>query len=218
MFFTTLGVCSGYVLNHKFLGVIQNTVDLPQGMYTHRVIAPSGPLVRYKESHCCESSPGVKSYAGYVDLDAANHLFFWLFESRQDPATSPMTLWMNGGPGSPSTGIGNLQEIGPCRITKDLKAENNPYAWNEESNLLFIDNPVGAGFSYNHLMPGSLNATTSLVDSNPVNGIYNAHPKTSVDTTEKNSAALYRALQAISATFPALFKNDFHIWAESYGG
>ena len=45
---------------------------------------------------------GVNSYSGYVDLDAHTHMFFWFFEARKNPHTAPITLWLNGGPGSDS--------------------------------------------------------------------------------------------------------------------
>ena len=45
--------------------------------------------------------------------------------------------------------IGLLQEHGPCRITNDSSSVTfNPYSWNNESNIVYIDQPVGTGFSY----------------------------------------------------------------------
>ena len=49
-----------------------------------------------------------------------------------------------GRPGGSSTGFGNFEEIGP--LTVDLKPRET--TWLNEANLLFVDNPVGAGFSY----------------------------------------------------------------------
>jgi carboxypeptidase D len=39
-------------------------------------------------------------------------------------------------------------EIGPYRLKDDATLEYNPGSWDEFANLLFVDNPVGTGFSY----------------------------------------------------------------------
>lgn len=69
------------------------------------ITSPSGVKIRYKEpgkSGVCETTEGVKSYSGYVDLAPDAHTFFWFFEARHNPADAPLTLWLNGGPGSDS--------------------------------------------------------------------------------------------------------------------
>lgn len=69
------------------------------------ITSPGGVTIRYKEpgnDGVCETTTGVNSYAGYVDLDVNTHMFFWFFEARHDPADAPLTLWLNGGPGSDS--------------------------------------------------------------------------------------------------------------------
>ena len=43
---------------------------------------------------------------------------------------------------------GALMEIGPYRVDKDGQLRYNNGSWDEFANLLFIDNPVGTGFSY----------------------------------------------------------------------
>lgn len=77
------------------------------------ITAPSGAQIRYKQpgkDGVCETTPGVNSYSGYIDLDATTHMFFWFFEARHNPADAPLTLWLNGGPGSDSL-IGLFQGV-----------------------------------------------------------------------------------------------------------
>lgn len=85
-----------------------------QGVQT--ITSPSGVTIRYKQpgqEGVCETTPGVNSYSGYVDLAPDAHTFFWFFEARHDPANAPLTLWLNGGPGSDAL-IGLFQG-GPSR-------------------------------------------------------------------------------------------------------
>nr|POF17545.1 carboxypeptidase y like a [Quercus suber] len=87
--------------------------------------------VRYKQvpDGICELTPGVKSYSGYLDVEDNQHLFFWFFEARnQDPNDAPLTVWINGGPGSSSM-IGLFQELGPCGVDYNGDVYYNPYAW-----------------------------------------------------------------------------------------
>ena len=93
--------------------------------------------------------PLVKMHAGHIEVTPEHHgnLFFWHFEN-QHLADRPRTvIWLNGGPGC-SSEDGALMEIGPYRVRKGGKLEMVDGAWNEFANLLFVDNPVGTGFSY----------------------------------------------------------------------
>lgn len=87
--------------------------------------------VRYKEvpDGICELTPGVKSYSGYVDVTPEESVFWWFFEARNGaPEDAPLTVWINGGPGSSSM-IGLFEEIGPCWINEDGGVEYQEYAW-----------------------------------------------------------------------------------------
>ena len=77
----------------------------PEANGLKTILSPSGVQIRYKEpgqAGVCETTPGVNSYSGYVDLAPDVHTFFWFFEARNKPAEAPITLWLNGGPGSDS--------------------------------------------------------------------------------------------------------------------
>jgi len=197
----------------------------PQGVQT--ITTPSGVKVRYKEpgqEGVCETTPGVKSYAGYIDLAENEHTFFWFFESRCDPVHDPITLWLNGGPGSDSL-VGLFQELGPCNVTEDLKTQINPYSWNEVSNLLFISQPVGTGFSYREEAEGSLDPFSGVfVNASvaPPNGRYAVGDVKDLDTTDKAAVAAYQVLQAFYSALPLLDSEvkskEFNLWTESYGG
>lgn len=85
---------------------------------------------------------------GYVEVRPKAHMFWWLYRSPYrvgDPNKPwPIILWLQGGPGASGTGIGNFQEIGP--LDTNLKPRNS--TWLKKADLLFVDNPVGTGFSF----------------------------------------------------------------------
>ncbi|KAG9315964.1 Alpha/Beta hydrolase protein [Chiua virens] len=82
----------------------------------------------------------------YVDIEA-RHIFFYFFESRNDPATDDVIFWTNGGPGC-SSGLGLLMELGPCRALSGNGTTYHPESWNTNANIFFVDQPIGVGFSY----------------------------------------------------------------------
>lgn len=198
----------------------------PVGVKT--ITSPSGVQIRYKEpglEGVCETTPGVNSYSGYVDLAPDAHTFFWFFEARNNPAEAPLTLWLNGGPGSDSL-IGLFEELGPCNITEDLESKVNPYSWTEVSNMLFISQPLGVGFSYSESEPGTLNPYTGEVENSTygVDGRYPVINATELDTTDLAAVATWHVLQGFLANLPQLdskvgsAKKTFNLWTESYGG
>lgn len=65
-------------------------------------------------------------------LTAFENLFTILTISK-----APLTVWINGGPGSSSM-IGLFQELGPCGVDQDGNAFNNPYSWSNVSNMVSL--------------------------------------------------------------------------------
>ncbi|KAK8580194.1 hypothetical protein V6N12_070478 [Hibiscus sabdariffa] len=96
---------------------------------------------------------GFKQYAGYVDVDvnAGRSLFYYFVEADKDPDNKPLTLWLNGGPGCSSVGGGAFTELGPFYPRGDGRSlRRNSMSWNRASNLLFVESPVGVGWSYSN--------------------------------------------------------------------
>lgn len=90
-------------------------------------------------------------YSGYIVTDAQHGraLFYYFVEADSvDPLTRPLTLWLNGGPGCSSLGFGAFLENGPFQPDENGLLFKNKYSWNLESNMLYIESPIGVGFSY----------------------------------------------------------------------
>ncbi|KAJ8452008.1 hypothetical protein Cgig2_016589 [Carnegiea gigantea] len=93
---------------------------------------------------------------GYIGVgdEEQIQLFYYYIESERDPKTDPLVLWLTGGPGA--SGLSDLVlEIGPLDFdypaswqTGETKFKLNPYSWTKVASVIFIDAPVGAGFSY----------------------------------------------------------------------
>lgn len=95
------------------------------------------------------SSPQIPSEDwNYVQVRENAFMFWWLYgASTSDPSErvdKPLIMWLQGGPGGSSTGFGNFDELGP--LTVELKPRNT--TWLQVANVLFVDNPVGSGYSY----------------------------------------------------------------------
>lgn len=99
-----------------------------------------------------------------IEVDAPTHanLFFWHFQNRHIANRQRTVIWLNGGPGC-SSEDGALMEIGPYRLKDTNNLEYNPGSWDEFANIMFVDNPVGTGFSsvdsngYLHDLPDMAN-------------------------------------------------------------
>jgi len=122
-------------------------LSLPHDLILHNLVSPLAPdLAAFPKS-------ALPTRTGYLAAGPATSakLYYMYYEARATgPAVSlegtPLILWLQGGPGCSSL-IGNFYELGPWRISEKLALISNPGAWNSKYGVLFIDNPVGTGFS-----------------------------------------------------------------------
>ncbi|KAF1988798.1 serine carboxypeptidase [Aulographum hederae CBS 113979] len=92
-----------------------------------------------------------ESYAGLLPISSApnetRQLYFWFFPSSNPLASDEVTIWFNGGPGCSSLS-GLLTENGPFTWEAGTLAPvQNPYTWVNLTNMLWVEQPVGVGFS-----------------------------------------------------------------------
>ena len=133
-------------------------------------------------------------FSGYINLPGTQkNIHYWLVEAEQDAESKPLVFWTNGGPGCSGL-IGFLTEQGPFRPTADGDIQLNPYAWNKIANMVFLEQPVGVGFSYSN-----------------VEDDY----KIGDDQAAKDNLA---TIQGIRQRFPHFAKSELYITSESYGG
>ncbi|KAB5551678.1 hypothetical protein DKX38_008989 [Salix brachista] len=138
-----------------------------------------------------------QQFSGYITVDEKHRrsLFYYFVEAETSPASKPLVLWLNGGPGCSSVGAGAFVEHGPFRPTTGNGLVRNEYSWNKEANMLYLESPAGVGFSY------SVNQTfySSVNDAM---------------TARDNLVFLRRWF----IKFPQYKQRDFFIAGESYAG
>ncbi|XP_052202522.1 serine carboxypeptidase-like 13 isoform X2 [Diospyros lotus] len=92
---------------------------------------------------------------GYVGVGESEdvELFYYFVKSESNPKEDPLVLWLTGGPGCSSFSA-FAYEIGPLNFEQNQKDGSfptlvlNPYSWSKAASIIFVDLPVGTGFSY----------------------------------------------------------------------
>ncbi|KAK4212368.1 hypothetical protein QBC37DRAFT_195271 [Rhypophila decipiens] len=92
-----------------------------------------------------------ESYAGSLPISQkpgeGSNLFFWFFSSTDPDPEQEILIWLNGGPGC-SSFEGLIQENGPFLWQYGTyKPVKNPWSWNKLTNIVYIEQPMGTGFS-----------------------------------------------------------------------
>jgi len=144
-------------------------------------------------AHKVQLPKDVVQHFGYIPVNSTYNanLFYWMFESQGNPSTDPVVLWMTGGPGC-SSELALFFENGPYWIDSSLQLHPNPYSWNKNANLIYIDQPADVGFSY---------ANSDYV-----------HDEAQV------GQEMYTFLQGFFTQYPQYTSQKFFVVGESYGG
>ncbi|KAK0652264.1 Alpha/Beta hydrolase protein [Cercophora newfieldiana] len=130
----------------------------------------------------------------YLATRKHQHLLLVLRKPQPNPRTAPLTVWLNGGPGAASTTQAVSGHNGPCIAQPGGNSTVlNPWSWNKASNVLYLDQPAGTGFSYG---PDGTN------------------------TTAKSAKLVADAVKAWVAhwKFQGYRRESINIWSQSYGG
>ncbi|KAG0141440.1 hypothetical protein CROQUDRAFT_51681 [Cronartium quercuum f. sp. fusiforme G11] len=129
------------------------------------------------------------SYSGILPAQSnATELFFWFIPAQTDLGKNDLTFWTNGGPGCSSL-IGATLENGPFRLGR--KVEQNPYAWNKVSNVLYVEHPAPVGFSHGNVI---------------------------INNEVDVARALFGFMQNFLEIFPELKNANLWVTGESYAG
>ncbi|KAF3963198.1 hypothetical protein CMV_012387 [Castanea mollissima] len=137
-------------------------------------------------------------YIGVGDNETVQ-LFYYFVESQRSPSRDPLVLWMSGGPGCSGL-AGIFFESGP--VTFKLgdyngslpTLQDNPFTWTQSLNIIYLDGPVGTGFSYSESLDGYIIGDYKFV------------------------AQTYEFLQKWLNEHPQFLENQLYVGGESYSG
>jgi len=181
-----LGGAESQLLFDVSNGVLNTEQDIPRGYSS-----AAEPTNIITDGKLCD--PNVQQYSGYIHFSGflgEKSYFFWLLESRSNPSTDPLVVWLTGGPGC-SSQMALLTENGPCWANEYGNGTiPNEFSWTNKANVIWVDQPAGAGFS------------SGVWDYNE-NGV---------------AEDFYDFLQEFYVQLPQYKNNSLYITGESYAG
>lgn len=224
----------------------------PEDITTKQVSSYPGVSISYKPTTICETK--AKAWSGYInmpisylsDIESADpysiSMFFWYVQAREDPDNAPTGIYLAGGPGQSSL-YGATSDGGPCYVNEDSNSTSyNPWSMNNKVNMLYVDQPVGAGYSYDALIKSTLDLTfhgeypqdgTGIVpfeaygDSVPaanttfLYGILpSQNPEHTANTTGVQSETFWKFAQVWFSEFPEYTTSNSRVsmWGNSWAG
>lgn len=98
---------------------------------------------------------------GYIGIGEEEdvQLFYYFVESQRSPRKDPLMLWFAGGPGCSSLRA-LFYSSGPLSFdTANYSGGlptlyDNPFAWTKVVSIIYLDSPVGTGYSYSRSLEG----------------------------------------------------------------
>ena len=179
------------------------------------------------------------------DASPEINTFFWYLPALNGDPDAPVLLWLQGGPGASSL-YGMFTEVGSFNIDENGEAYNrSPEAnWNQEYSLLFIDNPVGVGFSFSNDESAYVTDQIQVRGAHGLHGVHGVHGVSANDVTmspchhatmslwclhpispttrpphrHQVGADLHAALLQFYQLFPDKRNDGFYVTGESYAG
>ncbi len=170
-----------------------------------------------------------RHFSGYVEIpgttsNSTKRIHYYFIESERDPAADPVVWWSNGGPGCSGL-LGLFTEQGPYKPNGEGVLEENPSRWNQLANMLFVEQPVGVGFSYSTDPEADYDLVSKGFSIQEcVRQITNRQPlliHIYPTTRQGDRQAMkdnYLFILGFFAKFPQYLPNDFVISSESWGG
>ncbi|XP_053612515.1 uncharacterized protein LOC128676434 [Plodia interpunctella] len=121
-----------------------------------------------------EGFEGVSQYAGFTEISGTGNVF-WLFYPTItfSPTNRPIILFLDGVIGIPPSLWANFGMFGPLDINLNIREDS----WVNSFNLLFVDAPMGTGFSNvqrESRIPRTLDGHADLLVSN-LESFYSRH-------------------------------------------
>jgi len=118
-------------------------------------------------------------YSGYFSVTPSDsrQLHYVFVESKRDPATDPLIVWLPGGPGG-----NNMLELfagfGPYLQDRNGTISVSPHSLTRQANILYIECPAGTGYSYGkRIIDEASNDQQSSLDSlNVLNQFFSFWP------------------------------------------
>jgi vitellogenic carboxypeptidase-like protein len=164
-------------------------------------VAQEKSSVRIPGSLFGDSELSVKPFvelgnAGYITVNATtnSNTFFWFIPALNGNTSAPLLAWFNGGPGATSL-YGLFEELGPFYSdATGSKLFQRNVTWNYPYSVVYVDNPVGTGWSFTDSTAGFSTNQDEIADN------------------------LYSFFVQFFTLFPQYQNNEFYICGESYAG